>query len=279
MTGVADEITVPADFQRDRVHWYWSAVPVPATQLWVLLILVSLLILPYGFFHAYFHDGAPQEGEFRSASLKLMIVAGTYFVFWGVHLYAMAKRPRPLGEWKWLEELALNPLIRFRIAKQGVMKVRGDLSPDNQLLAAAGEPIAGLIFVFPLLLPFLMFNKSFGIFVATQCGICVVVSLGAFLAYVHHPVEEVQISNLGVMVVIPQNICLCPWEVIEQIVWKEPRWSSLQMDLHFKPAGTEKLDIREIPLKSISDQKRDEVLRVISEHVPVKRIWGKEKAE
>lgn len=279
MIGVVDEITVPEDFQRNRVHWYWSMVSVPATQLWVLLILVSLLILPYGFFHAYFHDGASGDGEFRSASLKLMIVAGTFFVFWGIHLYAMAMRHRFRWKWKWLEELALNPSVRLKIVKNGATS-RGEISnPNWQLLFFAGEPLGLLILGLPFLLPFLMFSKSFEVFVTAQCGICVAVSLGGFFAYIQKQAEEVQLSKLGVVVAIPHDVCLCPWESIEQIVWKEPRMNSLQMELHFKPMDQVKGASREIKLEPISDEERDQVLRFLTEHVPVKRLWVREGGE
>jgi len=275
VADVADKFSLPADFKRDRVHLYLSAFSVPTSQVWPLLILVSLLILPYGFFQAYYHDQVPREGEYRITYLKLMIVAGTYFAFWGVHLYALAIRPQSLRKWKWLEELARNPSFRLKPTRKGTMGAGWDPGLLGMILSGFTEQ--GLVLVFAV--PFAMFLKNFELFVGIQCGICVLISLAGFLFYIRPQADEVQLSDLGVMVAMPHNVSLCPWESIEQVVWKEPRWDPLQMDLQFKPMGKEKGITREIKLEPISDEERDQILQFLSEHVSVKRLWGKGEAK
>lgn len=92
----------------------------------------------------------------------------------------------------------------------------------------------------------------------------------------HAPVRqgELKLSETGLLLWKSSRVEIVPWTLVEKVIWKEPRWGALEMELLFRTKGFFERKGKKFSFVNPSEEDRERMLAGLRKYATVETLWG-----
>lgn len=271
----------------DRKTVLHTCYLMPTEGIWRTLLLPSLLVvLPGGVF-----IGIQDTSE--TAIPKLQAIPLSLAGFWIVHAIGMwiHRRNRrwwgELLEFEGKEEYVLKLPVPagatfgrtvfadFRTDRWGIQRFRQGC---ESAFLAGGEG-----FLLLMLLPvglWMILREPIEIqsFVRGQYAWGAIVAFVSFVLYFPR-CNRLLVMPYGLVTQFDMMVGAVPWKIIQKVIWKEPRYDGMQMEIQFVKGNYSFISSQTIGVEPISPVERNALLEVLGKYKTVETRWTKDDEE